>query len=61
MQTTISSKYQVVIPKQARENLHLKPQQKLKYIAENMPYSMNSFILEKLTGDIEEEIDRLST
>jgi len=32
MQTTISSKYQVVIPKQARENLHLKPQQKLTVI-----------------------------
>lgn len=29
MQTTISSKYQVVIPKQVREHLHLKPQQKL--------------------------------
>ncbi len=32
MQTTISSKYQVVIPKQVRENLHLKPQQKLTVI-----------------------------
>jgi AbrB family looped-hinge helix DNA binding protein len=29
MQTTISSKYQVVIPKLAREHLNLKPQQKL--------------------------------
>lgn len=29
MQATISSKYQVVIPKLAREHLNLKPQQKL--------------------------------
>jgi hypothetical protein len=33
---------------------------KLKYIAENTPYSMNSFILEKITEKIEEEIDRLN-
>ncbi len=32
MQTTISSKYQVVIPKQARERLRLRPQQKLTVI-----------------------------
>ena len=32
MQTTISSKYQVVIPKRAREHLNLKPQQKLTVI-----------------------------
>lgn len=32
MQTTISSKYQVVIPKQAREYLNLKPKQKLTVI-----------------------------
>lgn len=32
MQTTISSKYQVVIPKQAREHLNLKPKQKLTVI-----------------------------
>ena len=32
---------------------------KLKYIAERTPYSMNSFILEKLTGEIEEEVARL--
>ena len=32
MQTTISSKFQVVIPKQAREHLKLQPQQKLTVI-----------------------------
>jgi len=32
MQTTISSKYQVVIPKPVREHLNLKPQQKLTVI-----------------------------
>lgn len=32
MQTTISSKYQVVIPKPIREHLHLKPKQKLTVI-----------------------------
>jgi len=32
MQTTISSKYQVVIPKHIRENLGLRPQQKLTVI-----------------------------
>ncbi|MEA2115781.1 MAG: AbrB/MazE/SpoVT family DNA-binding domain-containing protein [Thermodesulfobacteriota bacterium] len=32
MQTTISSKFQVVIPKPVREHLNLKPQQKLTVI-----------------------------
>ena len=32
MQTTISSKYQVVIPKPARERLNLKPKQKMTVI-----------------------------
>ena len=32
---------------------------KLKYIAERTPYSMNSFILEKMTEEIEEEVARL--
>lgn len=32
MQTTISSKYQVVIPKPIRERLQLKPKQKLTVI-----------------------------
>ena len=33
---------------------------KLKYIAEHTPYSMNSFILERLTSEIEEEITRMT-
>ena len=33
---------------------------KLKFIAEHTPYSMNSFILERLTEEIEEEITRLT-
>jgi len=32
---------------------------KLKYIADHTPYSMNSFILEKLTEEIEEELNLL--
>ncbi|MCD6388010.1 MAG: AbrB/MazE/SpoVT family DNA-binding domain-containing protein [Desulfobulbaceae bacterium] len=32
MQTTISSKYQIVIPKPVRERLNLKPKQKLTVI-----------------------------
>lgn len=32
---------------------------KLKFIADHTPYSMNSFILEKLTEEIEEEINHL--
>lgn len=32
MQTTISSKFQVVIPKKARDHLKLQPQQKLTVI-----------------------------
>jgi hypothetical protein len=32
---------------------------KLKYIAAHTPYSMNSFILERLTEQIEQEVARL--
>ncbi len=35
MQVTISSKYQVVIPKPVREHLNLKPKQKLTVIEKN--------------------------
>lgn len=40
------------LPIRLPEALYLK----LKYIADNSPYSMNSFILEKLTEEIESEI-----
>jgi len=33
---------------------------KLKYIADHTPYSMNSFILERLTEQIEHEISRMT-
>ena len=33
---------------------------KLKYIAEHTPYSMNSFILKRLTEEIEQEVARLT-
>jgi len=38
MQTTISSKYQVVIPKPIREHLNLKPKQKLTIIEKDMMF-----------------------
>ena len=44
------------LPIRLPEPLYLK----LKYIAEHTPYSMNSFILERLTEEIEEEILRLT-
>ncbi len=44
------------LPLRLSEPLYLK----LKYIAENTPYSMNSFILERLTEEIEEEVARLT-
>ena len=34
-QVTISTKYQVVLPKEVRQDLHLKPKQKLTVIAKN--------------------------
>ncbi len=43
------------LPLRLSEPLYLK----LKFIAEQTPYSMNSFILERLTEEIEEEIERL--
>ena len=43
------------LPLRLSEPLYLK----LKYIATRTPYSMNSFILERITEEIEEEIARL--
>ena len=51
MQTTISSKYQVVIPKPARERLNLKPKQKLTIIEKDrMLILMPQISLEELRG-----------
>ncbi len=51
MQTTISSKYQVVIPKPVRERLKLKPQQKLTVIEKDrMLILIPSASLEELRG-----------
>jgi AbrB family looped-hinge helix DNA binding protein len=51
MQTTISSKYQVVIPKPAREHLNLKPKQKLTVIEKDgMLILMPQILLEELRG-----------
>lgn len=51
MQTTISSKYQVVIPKQVRERLNLKPKQKLTVIEKDrMLILVPEASLEELRG-----------
>jgi hypothetical protein len=44
------------LPLRLSEPLYLK----LKYIASRTPYSMNSFILERLTEEIEDEIAKLT-
>ena len=44
------------LPLRIDEPLYLK----LKFIAEHTPYSMNSFVLDRLTDEIEEEISRLT-
>lgn len=44
------------LPLRIDEPLYLK----LKFIAERTPYSMNSFILDRLTDEIEKEITRLT-
>jgi len=68
MQTTISSKFQVVIPKPARERLHLQPKQKLTVIEkDNMLILIPQTSLESLRGiaagaktdDYREKKDRL--
>jgi AbrB family looped-hinge helix DNA binding protein len=51
MQTTISSKFQVVIPKPVREHLKLQPQQKLTVIEKDgMLIMMPQQTLEALRG-----------
>lgn len=51
MQTTISSKYQVVIPKPVRERLNLKPKQKLTVIEkDNMLILIPQASLKELRG-----------
>ena len=51
MQTTISSKYQVVIPKPVREHLHLRPKQKLTVIEkDNMVILVPQASLDELRG-----------
>ena len=68
MQTTISSKYQVVIPKPVREHLNLKPKQKLTVIEKDkMLILIPQVSLEALRGiasgsvtdDYREKKDRL--
>ncbi|MEA2082907.1 MAG: AbrB/MazE/SpoVT family DNA-binding domain-containing protein, partial [Thermodesulfobacteriota bacterium] len=51
MQATISSKYQVVIPKPAREHLNLRPKQKLTVIEKDkMLIFIPQSSLEELRG-----------
>ncbi len=51
MQTTISSKYQVVIPKPVRDHLNLKPKQKLTVIEKDkMVILIPHVSLEELRG-----------
>ena len=66
--TTISSKYQVVIPKEVRERLHLKPGQKLAVIVRGNVISLVPVpTLEELRGfargadtsGLREKVDRL--
>lgn len=68
MQTTISSKYQVVIPKKIRQHLNLRPKQKLIVIEkEGMLILMPQTPLRELRGiaagahteDYREKKDRL--
>ena len=65
--TTISSKYQVVIPKEVRNKLHLKSGQKMTvvtkggviyFIPEKPVSSYRGFLKGMDTGDIREDDDR---
>ncbi len=65
--TTISSKYQVVIPKEVRNKLHLKSGQKMTvvtkggviyFIPEKPVSSYRGFLKGMDTGDIREDEDR---
>ena len=67
MQTTISSKYQVVIPKPIREHLNLKPKQKLTVIEKDRllilvphasPDELRGIASGAKTGDYREKKDR---
>lgn len=67
-QTTVSSKYQVVIPKSVRERVSLKPGQKLTVIVKGQIISLVPCpSLEELRGiaqganteNVREEVDRL--
>ena len=55
MQTTISSKFQVVIPKPVRERMNLKPKQKLMVIEkDNMIILVPQVSLRELRGIAED-------
>ncbi|MBX3236105.1 MAG: AbrB/MazE/SpoVT family DNA-binding domain-containing protein [Nitrospiraceae bacterium] len=66
--TTISSKFQVVIPKEVREKLHLSPQQRLQVVEKGgvitlvpeVPLkSLKGALKGMSTADIREKKDRL--
>ncbi len=69
MQTTISNKYQVVIPKPVREHLNLKPKQKLTVIEKDkmlilIPHAsldeLRGIAAGARTDDYREKNDRLT-
>lgn len=66
--TTISSKFQIVIPKEVREKLHLSPQQRLQVVEKGgvitlvpeVPLkSLKGALKGMSTADIREKKDRL--
>jgi AbrB family looped-hinge helix DNA binding protein len=67
-QTTVSSKYQVVIPKEIRERVHLRPGQKLAVIVRGNVISLvpdipledlRGFLKGMKTEGLREKVDRL--